>query len=95
MDLTIACVRDEISSFQLSRDKFLARSVDWREVSTKTLSDDWPVHHLTNEFKQRVLACMSDMGLHYGRIDMLYGNGEYHFIEVNSNGEWGWLDADC
>ena len=94
MDITIACVRDELFSFQLSRSKFLARTVDWREVAAETLTDDWPVHPLPEEFKQRVFKFMNDMGLHYGRIDFLYENGKYQFLEVNSNGEWGWLDAD-
>jgi hypothetical protein len=35
---------------------------------------------------------MSDMSLHYGRLDFLLTGSTYHFLEVNPNGEWGWLD---
>ena len=31
--------------------------------------------------------------LNFGRLDFLRGNdGELYFLEVNSNGQWGWLD---
>ena len=94
-DITIAHVRGAVFCFELSRGAFIDRTVDWREVATETITNEWPVHVLPDGMEQQVCAFMDDMGLHYGRIDMLYGNGIYHFLEVNSNGEWGWLDADC
>ncbi len=35
---------------------------------------------------------MQDMCLHYGRFDFLQAGNTYYFLEVNPNGEWGWLD---
>ena len=35
---------------------------------------------------------MSDLGLHYGRLDLLFTGEDYYFLEVNPNGEWAWLD---
>ena len=37
---------------------------------------------------------MDDLKLQYGRIDFLLKGNEYWFLEVNPNGEWGWLDAE-
>ena len=37
---------------------------------------------------------MTDANLHYGRLDFLYDGSTYAFLEVNSNGEWEWLDRD-
>ncbi len=35
---------------------------------------------------------MQDTCLHYGRFDFLLAGNTYYFLEVNPNGEWGWLD---
>jgi glutathione synthase/RimK-type ligase-like ATP-grasp enzyme len=37
---------------------------------------------------------MNEMGLHFGRLDFLWGTDGYHFLEVNTNGEWAWLDTE-
>ena len=35
---------------------------------------------------------MQRLGLRFGRLDFLAGDGELSFLEVNSNGQFGWLD---
>jgi hypothetical protein len=37
---------------------------------------------------------MDEMGLQFGRLDFLLNELGYHFLEVNTNGEWAWLDPD-
>ena len=37
---------------------------------------------------------MKELGLQFGRLDFLQGQDGYHFLEVNSNGEWAWLDTE-
>jgi hypothetical protein len=37
---------------------------------------------------------MRAIGLDFGRLDFLLKDETYWFLEVNSNGEWGWLDPD-
>lgn len=93
-DVTIAHVRGSVFAFELSRHEFQQRTVDWRELAAENLTNEWPRHELEPDFEQRVVEFMQDMGLHYGRLDFLWGPEGYSFLEVNSNGEWGWLDAD-
>jgi len=35
---------------------------------------------------------MEELGLKFGAFDFIVNNGEYFFLEVNSNGQWGWLE---
>ncbi len=93
-DVTVAFVRDRLFAFELERDRFRQRTVDWREVSLETESSNWPAHRLPNAMEASIFDFMKDMGLQYGRLDFLYAQGRYYFLEVNSNGEWGWLDVD-
>lgn len=92
-DVTIVFVRNRHFSFSLARQPFVERTLDWREVGTEYVTDDWLEHPLPPEIEHGVFALMADLGLQYGRIDMLLAGGVYYFLEVNPNGEWGWLDA--
>lgn len=93
-DITVAFVRDRIFSYELDREPFVGRTLDWREMSTDSVTQDWPVHPLPADVERGIFSLMAELGLQYGRIDLLYSRGTYHFLEVNANGEWGWLDAE-
>lgn len=93
-DVTIAFVRGELFAFELPRQPFAAQTLDWRELATQYVTDAWAVHRLPGEIARGAIALMADLRLDYGRIDMLLtDDGQYNFLEVNPNGEWGWLDA--
>lgn len=91
-DVTVAVVRDKVFAFELERKPFANRTLDWREVASDYVTDEWKIHRLPAAIERGVLSLMADLQLHYGRTDLLYANGSYHFLEVNPNGEWGWLD---
>jgi len=92
-DLTIVHIRGQNFAFDLERSAFVDRSVDWREVGEVT-TPLWRPCNLPEELCGRVNAYMAEVGLDFGRLDFLVENETYWFLEVNSNGEWGWLDFD-
>lgn len=93
-DITIACVYDRLFAFELDREVFVEQVVDWRELPPDWERGDWRPHTLPEDLANRIFAFMQDMGLHFGRLDFLWGADGYFFLEVNSNGEWGWLDPE-
>ncbi len=65
--------------------------VDWRYESTA----QWQPHSLPEAVHQRLAALMTRLGLRQGAIDLIVTPaGEYVFLEVNPNGEWGMLERD-
>jgi len=94
LDVTVMYVRDKMFAFELPRNIFSEQTLDWREVATNPATSDWAPHCLPEAIEQSVFSLMSDLDLHYGRLDFLLDNGRYVFLEVNANGEWGWLDAE-
>lgn len=41
-----------------------------------------------------VLELMTQFGLRFGALDFLVDlDGTHHFLEVNPNGQWGWIEA--
>lgn len=93
-DVTVAFVRDRLFAFELDRTQFRDRHTDWRELPAEARPLGWHPHALPKEIATAIFAFMAEMGLHFGRFDFLLGPDGYFFLEVNSNGEWAWLDAD-
>lgn len=74
------------------------------QINKKTM-DDWRKHiflekelpHLPCELPKNVeekcILLIRELGLRFGAIDMiLTPKNEYVFLEVNPNGQWGWIE---
>ncbi|VVE28535.1 hypothetical protein PIN31009_03497 [Pandoraea iniqua] len=63
--------------------------LDWRtrEANVSLEACDLPesIEHLCREFVFRA-------GLTFGAIDLVEHAGQFYFLEINPNGEWGWLE---
>jgi hypothetical protein len=94
LDVTVAFVRGRLFPFALDRGAFVEQTADWRELGPDKATDAWVPHRLPGDVERGITAFMDDLGLHYGRIDMLFAKGAYYFLEVNPNGEWAWLDFE-
>jgi hypothetical protein len=92
-DVTVVFVRGSVFAFALDRASLAGETVDWREVGERT-TPLWRPHDLPAEVAAAVSAFMGRVGLDYGRLDFLFDGAAYWFLEVNSNGEWDWLDPD-
>jgi hypothetical protein len=92
-DVTVAFVHDRLFAFELDRSAFGERHTDWRELPTESRQLGWEPHVLPADLSEAIFGFMAAMGLHFGRLDFLLGPKGYFFLEVNTNGEWAWLDA--
>lgn len=68
------------------------------------VSDDWRKEKNSVKFENvklprtilaKCIRIVSELGLVYGAIDLIYSKGEYYFIEINPTGEWAWLVHSC
>jgi glutathione synthase/RimK-type ligase-like ATP-grasp enzyme len=66
--------------------------LDWR-LSKKRLKYI-PVT-LPSEVENKCLRLVKDLGLVFGAIDLVESNGKFYFLEINPNGEWGWLQKEA
>ena len=94
-DVTVVVVRDRLFAFELDRRPFLDKTVDWRELPVDETSDNWKPHTLPEAIEKGIFSFMGSLLLHFGRLDFLYHQGSYTFLEVNPNGQWAWLDAEA
>lgn len=67
-------------------------TADWR-INQEHLF--WTSYELPVEIRNNLTSMMKEMGLFFGAIDMIKGkDGNYYFLEVNPQGEWGMLQKD-
>ncbi|MGN6508566.1 MAG: MvdC/MvdD family ATP grasp protein [Chitinophaga sp.] len=64
---------------------------DWRAAATALIQ--WEAFQLPRHVEDKIDEMMRLLGLQFGAIDMiLQPDGEYVFLEVNPQGEWGMLE---
>lgn len=66
------------------------RPLDWRATSEPP---QFERAELPASVSRKLLALLSELGLRFGAIDLCRMDGDFFFLEVNPNGEWGWLET--
>lgn len=93
-DVTVVYVDGELFPFMLDRSLF--PDLDWRRsIGQEKVDKGWVKFDLPSTVGHGLSSLMSDLGLRFGRIDLLASDvkgEEFWFLEVNPNGQWAWLD---
>lgn len=90
-DVTIAFIAGRCFAYELSRDSF--DGDDWRnDINRRELP--WEAITLDSEMEEQIRQFMRAADLRFGRLDFLRSPRGWHFLEVNANGQWLWLDLD-
>lgn len=65
-----------------------ATEVDWRLAEGGT----WVAHEMPADIARRATVLVRSLGLRFAGIDLVQTGDRYVFVELNPNGEWGWLE---
>jgi len=65
---------------------------DWR---TKCDGLNFVACDIPSEVKRRCRLLVKKLGLVFGAIDLAFDKGDFYFLEINPNGEWGWLQKQA
>ena len=64
---------------------------DWRRASPSSLC--FRSYKLPRSVSDKCVRLVANLGLTFGAIDMVKTpDGDYMFLELNPNGQWGWLE---
>ncbi len=64
--------------------------IDWRRVSPTEIQHS--IFELPNKIKKLCVQLVKELGLQYGAIDIIKNkNGEFEFLEINADGQYGWI----
>lgn len=90
-DATVLYVNGRSFGFEMRATRAELGVEDWRTLSNSD-REHWRPWVLAAADHDRIAACMDRLGLRFGRLDFLTGEGVTTFLEVNPNGQFGWLD---
>jgi hypothetical protein len=91
-DLTFQYVGDKIFGFSRSRKDM--KTLDWRkEIFTPEMDrTTWKSIPISDSLRLALKNFAADLGIQWGRVDMIGSLEDPHFLEFNANGQWLFLD---
>jgi glutathione synthase/RimK-type ligase-like ATP-grasp enzyme len=90
-DIRVTIVGDKIFSTFISSQNNEETLIDWRKGSNPDL--EFKRHEIPNDVAEKCLKLNKTLGLNFSAIDfVLNTDGEYTFLEINPNGQWGWIE---
>jgi hypothetical protein len=88
-DVRVTVVGERVFAARLSNPV----SLDWRRSHDRAT---FSPHVLPDAAATMCVELVERMGLRFAAIDfVLSDSGDYYFLELNQNGEWGWLQQTC
>ena len=91
LDIRVTYVGGRCFSAAIHSQTDVAAAVDWRRTDDEHLPHSR--HELPHALEKIIRDYMNTLGLNFGALDFaLTPDGVYHFLEVNPNGQWLWLD---
>ena len=90
-DITIVYVAGIIFPFRVLRPRTVGPT-DWRQNINTDNEDTWITAQLTDAEQVAIGKFMRAANLYFGRLDFIRDGRELIFLEVNSNGQYAWLD---
>ncbi|WP_136667015.1 MvdC/MvdD family ATP grasp protein [Flavobacterium sp. H122] len=92
LELRVTIVGDEAFAFAVDSQKSESAKVDWRKDGNALIAD-WVPYELPLDVKEKLLQMMDVYQINYGAVDIIVTpEDEYYFLEINSAGEFFWLD---
>jgi hypothetical protein len=90
-DATVLFVNGDCFGFEMRRTRAELGVEDWRTLGNSD-REHWRPWALGASARERIGVLMERLGLRFGRLDFLTGEDVMTFLEVNPNGQFGWLD---
>ncbi len=89
-ELRIVVVGDKVFPVEIHSQRSEKAKIDWRKDTLNLLHKP---HNLPDEISKKVINLVHRLGLNFGAIDIiLTPDQRYVFLEVNPNGQWGWVE---
>lgn len=90
-DIRITVIGKKIFAAEIHSQNSEKSKIDWR--SSEDIDILHKKHYLPAHIERKCLKLMDALGLVFGAIDLILAtNGKYYFLEINPNGQWGWIE---
>ncbi|MGW0801566.1 MvdC/MvdD family ATP grasp protein [Nonomuraea sp. NPDC002799] len=91
VELRVTVVGRQVFAAEIASQDSPRTRDDWRHYDFTRARHS--VHHLPDDVARRCVDLAAALGVSFGAIDLiLTPDGEYVFLEINPNGQWGWIE---
>lgn len=92
LDVRVTVVGRRVFAASIDSQSDPETAVDWRRAGAPDLPH--AVHELPEPLSAQCAALTAQLGLRFGAIDLVLDPaGRYWFLEINPNGQWGWIQT--
>lgn len=89
-DIRTTIVGNKIFTARIDSQQYSETKVDWRR-GENSLNHSTLV--LPKKLNNKLIQLVKYFNLQFGAIDLIQDvKGEYHFLEINPNGQWAWIE---
>ena len=93
LELRVTVVGEQVFAAEIHSANDPRQAVDWRHYPTFDLARFYATHALPPQEQQRCRDLVQALGQCFGAIDLvLHPERGYVFLEINPNGQWGWIE---
>jgi len=92
-DWRVTVMGQKIYSVRLDSQQVAGAEIDWRQAKEPV-----PMEHLAlpQAIESSILELLKNLRLKFAAIDLVEDSrGQLSFLEVNANGQWGWIEQEA
>jgi len=90
-DIRVTVVGKKVFPAKINSQEFQETMIDWRKGENAKLRHERI--ELPLEIEAKCIELTKRLGLHFGAIDFVLDKDmRYVFLEINPNGQWGWIE---
>lgn len=90
-ELRSTVVGDNVFTAEIHSQEIEDTKIDWRKYNLDNLPVH-KVHQLPDSVEESLKEMTRRLGLRFGAFDLIFTpDSKYYFLEVNANGQWGWI----
>jgi hypothetical protein len=91
LDIRLTVIGKKVFATEIHSQDNKNAIIDWRRAQDINLLHR--KHKIPDDVKKKCVSLVRELGLQFGAIDMILSkNGKYYFLEINPNGQWGWIE---
>jgi glutathione synthase/RimK-type ligase-like ATP-grasp enzyme len=91
VEIRATVVGDRVLAAQIDSQASPVSREDWRRYDLA--NTPYSVHALPDDVSARCVGLTRRLGLDFGALDLIVTpEGRYVFLEINPNGQWGWVE---
>ena len=87
--LRVTVVGEDVFAVEVRPVDRCTDDIDWRK---SRVAPELSVVTLPEDVERSILRMLDRLGLRFCSLDLAAANGNHYFLDLNPNGEWGWIE---